>query len=385
MSNKSLQDLINEDNAQVEEPTVQVEDTQPEVTDDVGKEAPVASPLRSFLSANQFSVPEDIDEDTLSRQMAERLRQAARHEQENAELRARLEEQAKSQQAPPPAAPAPVQPEPVAEEPVAVEAPIDDIWTESYDLNPADIALATQGSDGTFEPRDSSPDARRAADALNKAIAVGNARIRRLASNPQSFIQYIENKFEQKYKQQSLNPDDIVAQVTEKLREEREALERETTIDNWYKTNGPLLFEADENGQFRTDMNTGSLVKTETGRKFQAAMETLMQYGASEYEAIQKAWDFVSPSQPAAAPQQPQPQFQPTAQAPVVNGSPQPVVHNAPTAADRQENQRRFLDREVPLPEPQRINNLGTGRPEPRNAVPSLMDIIAREQQANGV
>lgn len=365
---KSIQELIGEESQQ--EPTeVPAGDTQPVATEGADRDVPVASPIRSFLTSNQFSIPDDIDDDTLNGQVLERLRRSHEVENELKQLRSQIEQQ-KVQE---PVAPVqPTQPvEPV--EPVAPEAPLDDIWSESYNLNPADIALATQADDGTFQPRDSSPDAQRAADSLNKAITLGNARIRQVASNPQAFFETIERRLSEKFKPKDFDEEAIVKKIAERIQADQQAREQEAWIDAWYKDNGPSLFRTDANGQILTDFNSKEPIRTEIGNRFNSAMVTLMELGKSEAEAIKTAWSLVAPLQQAA------PQAHP-----VQSATQQPTVHAAPTAEDREVNRSRFLDREVPLPEPQTIQN-GTGRPAPRNAMPSLTALVAQEQHASGV
>lgn len=346
-------------------------ESQPVSTDAQGDKevAPVGS-FRQFLSESKFQVSEDIDEATLRRQVAERLHAAAQYEEERNRLAAELQRLKSSQSTDSPAAAqgqVPVQTPPAAPQvPASVER---DIWSESYHINPADMALVVRNPKGVFEPRSDSEQAVKAAEAMNRAIQVTQQRLQQFASNPESFLSYAEKKILQKIEEKiggtKIDPEEIIKQVNERVIKQQEERQRESQIDGWYEQQKDKLFHVSPTGDYLRDPMTGQPIVTETGRRFQDAMNTLRELGVNdELKLINTAWQWVAPTTGQAPPAAP----------PVAAPAPQQQTPN-----DRETQQRRFLDREAPLPEMPSVNR-GQGRPEPTRKPLSLMDMVAQEE-----
>lgn len=332
--------------------------------------APVGS-FRQFLSESKFQVSEDIDEATLRRQVAERLHAAAQYEEERNRLAAELQRLKSSQSTDSPAAAQgqpPVQAPPTQQPQVPV-GDERDIWSENYHINPADMALVVRNPKGVFEPRSNSEQAVKAAEAMNRAIQVTQQRLQQFASNPESFLSYAEKKILQKIEEKiggtKIDPEEIIKQVNDRVIKQQEERQREAQIDGWYEQQKDKLFHVSPTGDYLRDPMTGQPIVTETGRRFQDAMNTLRELGVNdELKLINTAWQWVAPTPEQSPPAAP------------------PVAATAPpqqTTNDRDTQQRRFLDREAPLPEMPSVNR-GQGRPEPIKKPLSLMDMVAQEE-----
>lgn len=358
----SLEDLIDKKPAQEDTPTPDT-DVQ-DVKEDVGS----GPSIREFLSENQFSISEDIDENTLRKQVAQRLHQAVQHEQQIREMQQELERLRTSQETPPPPNP-PAQAQAPSPVPVLPPQPTQeevDIWAKSFAISPADISLTRRNEAGLFEPRDNSETARRAADAMNQAASLAGERMHKFVSNPMEFGNYIKEQILSEIREQvkpEVDVDSIVTKAAEALQKRQQEAQREQEIESFYRDHEKDLLKHDANGNPLTDPFSGDVLKTELGYRFRDALQTLRENGMEELAAIQTAWKFLSsppptPPSPPAAAQPPQPE---------------------PVPGD---NKQRFLDRETPLPEQPSINR-SPGRPAPRNGVPSLTALI--ESRADNI
>lgn len=347
-----------------------VEQTQSPATEgEGGTEAAAVGTFRRFLTESKFEVPEEIDESTLQSQVAQRLHAAAKFEEDNRRLQQEIEQYKASQSHTQPPTPAATIPTPLETPvPAATATPERNIWSESYQVNPADMSLVVRNDKGIFEPRDDSDQAAQAADSMNRSLSVTQQRLHQFASNPQSFLDYAEKKlfekWEKEHPRQVVDPEEITKRAVEMVREQQETANREATIDSWYETNKANLFKVDQSGNYVHDPMSGAVIKTDVGVRFQNAMNTLRELGVDdELKLINTAWEWVSPLSQQQAPAAQQ-------QAPV-----------QPPAPTQETQHQRFLDREEPLPEVPSVNRM-PGRPEASKRPLSLLEMVSQDQAA---